>query len=149
MTRIIFAVVVVALFVAPAAAQDWERVFSDGAPEPAFKVLMLDPSEPRESRDRYKLAPLGGVGLTAWAVAQRSGHFLRLDPTAPAWSLLLFTGPSILPFVDPSAEVVAVFDGAREAVLHSSGSPLRWGELETGALHVMVRGPDGALVLMR
>ena len=148
MKRILTVLLLLAIAV-PAAAQDWERVFTEGAPEPAYLVLMLDPSEPRESRDRYKLAPLGGVGLTAWAVAQRSGHFLRMEPTAPAWSLLLFTGPSILPFVDPSAEVVAVFDGAREAVLHSSGSPLRWGELETGALHVMVRGPDGALVLMR
>ena len=148
MKRILIALLLLTL-AAPVAAQDWERVFTEGAPEPAFLVLMLDPSEPRESRDRYKLAPLGSVGLSAWATARRTGHFLRLAPSAPVWSLLMFTGPSILPFVDPSAAVVASFDGVAEAVELPSGAPLRWGDLESDALHVMVRDADGKLVMVR
>ena len=75
MRRILFALLLLAI-AAPAAAQDWERVFTEGAPEPAFKVLMLDPSEPRESRDRYKLAPLGRSG------SPRGGRVAHRAPAA-------------------------------------------------------------------
>ena len=134
---------------APAAAQDWARVF-DTVPEgePRHELLVLDPEIDRADRARYRRLPLGSAGLAAWAGAQRSGHLLRLTPFSPTWNLLLFTGPSIQPFIDPSTAVVASFQGEQDAVMLPSGAPLRWGNLETGALHVLVRGPAG-LVLMR
>ena len=47
---------------APAAAQDWERVFSETATvDGDHMVLVLDPSQPRESADRYKLVALADL----------------------------------------------------------------------------------------
>ena len=146
MKRILIALLLLTL-AAPAAAQDWARVFAEtDAPESGWQVLVMDPEAPRSERARYRRLPLGSAGLAAWAIAERTGHLLRLTPTSPVWSLLLFTGPSI---VAPDLEVVAFFDGEQEPVYLPTGQAVRWGELATGALHAMIRDPIGRLVLMR
>ena len=114
-------------FAAPVAAQDWERVFTEGAPEPAFKVLMLDPSEPRESRDRYKLAPLGSVGLSAWATARRD----RALPPAGADRAR----------VEPAAVHRAVHPAVRRPV-RRGGRVVRW-RRRSGRAAVRFSAPVG------
>ena len=83
MKRIAIALALLLLFTiaVPAAAQDWARVF-DTVPEgePRHELLVLDPDIDRADRARYRRLPLGSAGLAAWAVAQRSGHLLRLTP---------------------------------------------------------------------
>ena len=113
----------------------------------ATSCWFMDPDVVRADRARYRRLPLGSAGLAAWAGARRTGHLLRLTPSAHVWSLLLFTGPPI--GFDPDSEVVAFFDGEREAVHLPNGNAIRWGQMEEGALHAMVRGADGRLVLMR
>ena len=61
MRRIAFALLALAI-AAPSYAQDWERVFDTIAdPGGGYKVLLLDPSQPRTSTDRYKLVSLADL----------------------------------------------------------------------------------------
>ena len=82
MKRICTALLLTA-FAVPAAAQDWERVFSTvEAGEGAYKVLMLDPSEPRTSTDRYKLVSLADFMAPVYTFPDAATRYVALKAAA-------------------------------------------------------------------
>ena len=149
MKRTILAVLLaLAATAAPAAAQDWARVFGTTVTgEPRYQLLVLDPDADRADSTRYRRVPLGAVGLAAWAGATLTGQNLTLTPSSPTWNLLLFTAPAELGTrVQP---VRARIGAAPVSVFGPDGTAVRWSALDPGALHIMIRDADGRLVLVR
>ena len=148
------------LIAAPAAAQDWARVFDlvDVA-GPGDEVLLLDPDEPRSSTDRYKR--LAVEDLTAPASLPAAARLVYVATASQAFtagdtnpdlriaiagataddvafgSLVLFTGP----LFQPAAGAVDVLFGgeAATALRNRAGETVTWADLTENDIHIAIR----------
>ena len=144
------------LIAAPVSAQDWERVFDTvPAPDATDKVLVLDPDEPRDSRERYKLVAVenllpAAARLVYVARANQetlpggTSPYLRvviegLESTGsiPPGSMVMFTGPS----GDPVPGAVEVLFGTEpeRPLLDRSGAAVSWADLMVLDIHIAIR----------
>ena len=155
MNRIVIALLAL-LVAAPAAAQDWERVFETvPTPESGWKVLMLDPDVDRSSRERYKLvgvedllpaaARLVYVGrATQEELPGATGPYLRITieelqstGSIPPGSMVMFTGPA---GEKPQGAVEILFGTEPvRPLLDRSGDPVSWADLMALDIHIAIR----------
>ena len=123
------------LIAAPAAAQDWERVFDTvEAGDGGYKVLMLDPSQPRSSTDRYKLVSLADLMAPVYTFPDSATRYVanKASATRPTFTATEMaaggTSPGLLtaaPIPRPTATGVWV------AVAVPENRPLTYGAIGT------------------
>ena len=142
MRRIAFALLLFT-FAAPAAAQDWERVFgTDSNPDSSTQVLVLDPSQPRSDRNRYKRVALSDLVVPIAIVRspEREGRTLQLPIKTPATDRLLLLKTPASAHADGTAEVRLRTNGSPsspstvfvwKSLTDAGGTPVRWHSIET------------------
>ena len=147
------AIVLLALLIsAPAAAQDWERVFATADAPPANgRVLVLDPAQPRTSTDRYKMVEATDLMPAASRLVYVATAFEELVDAAegvyilnvsvaaagalPAGSLVLLPK---LPAGSATGAVTVGYAGGTVRLRTNAGNTVQWADLRNHDMHLAI-----------
>ncbi len=147
------AIALLALLIAtPSAAQDWERVFSTvPAPKPTDKVLVLDPDEPRDSRDRYKLVEVPALLPSAARLVYVATAFEELVSEAEQVYILNVSIPGAgalpdgslvllpkLPAGSATGAVTVGYNGGAAPLRTNTTGAVLWSSLRDHDMHIAI-----------